>query len=150
MRSLIGSCTWKNSQKNISELQAPTQPRAAERTQNRLMIYHSHRAAAPHAAQLTSARDLDFARISVAERRPRLLRSHAFRSFRSSSQVQRAARERPSRGKSVTPGKCTYVQFHGEKASRFVRGWSVSEAGARSPEQLYRRPRKRCLSATGM
>lgn len=31
-----------------------------------------------------------------------------------------------------------------------VRGWSVSEAGARLPEQLYSRPRKRNLSTTGM
>lgn len=36
------------------------------------------------------------------------------------------------------------------KAGRFVRGWSVSETGARSPEQLYSRPRKRSLSTTGM
>lgn len=35
-------------------------------------------------------------------------------------------------------------------AGRCVQGWSVSEAAARSPEQLYRRLRKRRLSATGM
>jgi len=41
------------------------------------------------------------------------------------------------------------VQFHcGVKAGRFVQGWSVSEAGARLPEQLYSRPCKRSLSTT--
>lgn len=37
-----------------------------------------------------------------------------------------------------------------KQAARCVQGWSVSEAAARSPEQLYMRLRKRRLSATGM